>query len=89
MMSFRFDGVEVPFTPGQTVAGALLAANVLTLRSTRVAKRPRGVFCGIGICHDCLVVASGSPNVRACLLPAAESLDVVTQDGTGHDDLGV
>ena len=30
---------------------------------------PRGVFCGIGVCFDCLVTVNGRPNQRACLVP--------------------
>jgi hypothetical protein len=31
-----------------------------------VGGRPRGIFCGIGVCFDCLVVVNGIPDVRAC-----------------------
>jgi aerobic-type carbon monoxide dehydrogenase small subunit (CoxS/CutS family) len=47
------------------------------------------LFCGIGVCFDCLVVADGRPNQRACLLPARPGLEVTTQEGTGHDDLAI
>ncbi len=87
--TFRFDDRPVPFRPGQTVAAALLADGVRSWRTTRVAGRPRGVFCGIGVCFDCLVTADGQANERACLLPAREGMQVQTQQGTGHDELDV
>jgi NADPH-dependent 2,4-dienoyl-CoA reductase/sulfur reductase-like enzyme len=68
--SFSFDGREVPVRPGQTVAGALWAAGIRSWRTTRVAGRPRGLFCGIGACFDCLATIDGEPNRRACLVPA-------------------
>lgn len=81
---FRFDGREIPYMEGMTVGAALLAAGVRSWRTTRVGGRPRGLFCGIGICYDCLITVDGQPNQRACLRPAAPGLDVATQDGTGH-----
>jgi hypothetical protein len=87
--TFLFDGTEVAFLPGQSVGAALTAAGVRVFRTTRVSGRPRGLFCGIGICFDCLVVAEGRPNQRACLLPAGTGMVVTTQQGTGHDDLAV
>lgn len=85
---FGFDGRAVAFQPGQTVGAALWAAGVRSWRTTRGAGRPRGLFCGIGTCFDCLVTADGEPNQRACLLPASAGLDVRTQTGTGHPGPG-
>jgi hypothetical protein len=87
--TFSFDGRPVPFRAGQSVGAALTAAGVRSWRTTRVAGRPRGLFCGIGVCFDCLVVADGRPNQRACLLTARPGLEVTTQEGTGHDHLAI
>jgi D-hydroxyproline dehydrogenase subunit alpha len=75
-MTLSFDGREIPVRPGQTVAAALWQAGVRAWRTTRVAGRPRGLFCGIGACFDCLVTVDGSANVRACLEPARPGSDV-------------
>ncbi|MEV6616386.1 (2Fe-2S)-binding protein [Streptomyces sp. NPDC051051] len=80
-----FDGREIEALPGQTVAAALWSAGVTAWRATREGGRPRGVFCGIGVCFDCLVTVDGRPNQRACLVPAVPGADVRTQEGTGHD----
>jgi hypothetical protein len=82
--TFDFDGTAVPFVDGQTVGAALVAAGIRSWRTTRRAGRPRGLFCGIGVCFDCLVTVDGRPNERACLLAAVPDMDVRTQDGTGH-----
>jgi hypothetical protein len=42
------------------------------------------VFCGIGVCFDCLVTVNGQPSVRACLAEARPGDRVETQQGTGH-----
>jgi predicted molibdopterin-dependent oxidoreductase YjgC len=79
-----FDGRRVPVKPGQTVAAALWAAGIRSWRTTRETGAPRGVFCGIGVCFDCLVTIDGTPNQRACLAPASPGMVVTTQLGTGR-----
>ncbi|MFE8955797.1 (2Fe-2S)-binding protein [Streptomyces althioticus] len=81
-----FDGRLVEALPGRTVAAVLWAAGVTTWRTTRDGGRPRGVFCGIGVCFDCLVTVNGRPNQRACLVPARPGDVIRTQEGTGHED---
>lgn len=74
------DGRPVPVLPGQSVGAALLAAGVRTLRETRFGRRPRGLFCGIGMCFDCLVMVNGDAPVRACLTPARPGDRITTHD---------
>lgn len=81
---FSFDGTPVAALPGQSIAAALWASGRLSWRRTRHGDSPRGVFCGMGVCFDCLVVVDGSPNVRACLAPARPGATVVTQQGVGR-----
>ena len=80
---FSFAGQPVTAYPGETVGTALLAAGITTFRLTRQGGRPRGIFCGIGICFDCLVVVEGHLNQRACLTPAQPGLNVWPQEGAG------
>jgi aerobic-type carbon monoxide dehydrogenase small subunit (CoxS/CutS family) len=84
--ALTFDGREIEALPGQTIAAALWSSGVTAWRTTRGGGRARGVFCGIGVCFDCLVTVDGRPNQRACLVPAAPGADIRTQEGTGHDD---
>ncbi|WP_066909711.1 (2Fe-2S)-binding protein [Millisia brevis] len=65
-----FDGVPVPVRAGQSVGAALTAAGIVAWRRTRRGGRPRGLFCGIGVCFDCLITIDGEPDQRACLAPA-------------------
>ena len=80
-----FDGQHVEFRPGQSVGAALVAAGRPSWRSTRRDGAPRGIFCGIGVCFDCLVTIDGHPNQRACLVSCVDGMKVSTQGGTGHD----
>lgn len=83
--TLRIDDREVAALPGQTIAAALWRAGITSWRYTRRDGRSRGVFCGIGVCFDCLVTANGRPNQRACLTPAQPGDVVRTQEGSGHD----
>ncbi|MDN5795188.1 MAG: (2Fe-2S)-binding protein [Intrasporangium sp.] len=85
MSTFEFDGAGIEFRPGQTIGAALVAAGQVSWRTTRVGGVRRGLFCGIGICFDCLVTVEGEPNQRACLVVAEPGLTVTTQEGTGHE----
>lgn len=69
-----FDGRPIRTSPGESVGAALTNAGVRSWRSTRLAGRPRGLFCGIGICFDCLLSIDGQPNQRACLTPVAPGM---------------
>ncbi len=81
-IEFTFDGEKIVAISGQSVAAALLAANQRTLRKTRFNNNERGVFCGIGVCFDCLVVIDGITNQRACLIEAKPGMKVQTQVGS-------
>ena len=71
------DGAPVSAQAGQTVAAALMAAGWKSWRRS-LHGHPRGMFCGIGVCYDCLVTIDGEPNVRACQAPVADRMVVET-----------
>ncbi|MFF8845000.1 (2Fe-2S)-binding protein [Streptomyces sp. NPDC015127] len=83
------DGRPLPALSGQSVAAALWSAGILAWRTTRVGGRPRGAFCGIGQCYDCLATVNGTPNRRACLVPARPGDEITTQEGHGRAELSV
>ncbi len=74
---FSFEEREVEAHRGETVAGALLAAGVRSLRHAEGGGQPRGLFCGIGICFECRMEIDGQPNRRACMTPVAPGMKVV------------
>jgi predicted molibdopterin-dependent oxidoreductase YjgC len=84
-VTFTFDGREMVAMAGQTLAAALMASGVRSWRDTRVSHSPRGLYCGIGVCYDCLITLNGQPNTRACLVTVRSGDIVRTQEGTGHD----
>ncbi len=57
-MLILVDGTPVAAAPGQSVAAALMGAGIVHLRdSPRGA--PRGAFCLVGACQECLVEVDG------------------------------
>jgi predicted molibdopterin-dependent oxidoreductase YjgC len=75
--AIHVDGRLVNAEPGQSVAAALLAAGIFTFRLT-AGGRPRGIFCGMGVCFDCLVTIDGLADQRACITPVAPGMRIET-----------
>jgi D-hydroxyproline dehydrogenase subunit gamma len=63
----QVDGRQVTAYPGETIATVLLAEGYKVFRHSALSGEPRGPFCGMGLCFDCLVTVNGEPNVRACI----------------------
>lgn len=79
------DGVKVEAAEGDSVATTLLCMGQTAFRNTAVTSSPRGPYCGMGVCFDCLVTINGEGNRQACLTPVAEGMQIVT--GQGRRDL--
>ena len=77
------DGRPVRAFEGESVAAALLAIGKRALRTTSRRGEPRGLYCGIGLCFDCVMTIDGQPNVRACQTPARAGMRVDSQSGEG------
>jgi predicted molibdopterin-dependent oxidoreductase YjgC len=80
-LTLSFDGREVRAREGDSIASALLAAGVQVTRQTPVSGAPRGPWCMMGACFDCVAVVDGQRGVRTCMTPAREGLCVATQRG--------
>ena len=71
------DGVPVDAYAGETIATVLWAAGRRSFRRTP-GGAPRGLYCGMGLCHECLVTVDGVPNVRACMTPVRPGMRIDT-----------
>ena len=67
-----------------TIASALWANGKRVSRYTPERCDPRGLFCAIGYCSDCLMVVNGVPNTRTCVTPAIDGMRVGIQQGNGN-----
>lgn len=81
LVSFTFDGKTVQGYEGEPIAEALKALGVMVHRYTAKKHRPRGIFCAIGRCTDCVMIVDGVPNTRTCITPVREGINVQTQYG--------
>jgi len=80
-VSFMVDGRCIRAAPGDSVSTALLCAGYSALRLTAVSGVPRGAYCGMGVCFDCLVTIDGEGNRQACLTTVREGMRVEIRTG--------
>ncbi len=88
MVRITIDGDALDARAGEPVAAALLAHGRRICRTTIKTGEPRGVFCAVGLCTDCLMQIDGVPGIRACVTPVRAGMRVRTQDGFGTWDAG-
>ncbi len=72
------DGEIIPAFEGESVAAAMLASGRRVLRHTHPENQPRGIFCGMGVCFECLVTVAGGERVRACVAPVQDGMRIFT-----------
>jgi predicted molibdopterin-dependent oxidoreductase YjgC len=63
----EIDGIVVPAYAGESVAGVLMASGSRIFTQASPYNLARTLFCGMGVCHQCLVTVEGMRNVRACM----------------------
>ena len=80
-LRFTLDGAAAEGFEGDTVAAALLAAGRSACREAAVSGTPRGPYCMMGVCFDCLVTIDGIGNRQGCLVRLRNGMRVETQHG--------
>jgi hypothetical protein len=60
-----------------TIGACLMRASILILRHDNES-HPRGMYCGMGVCYECLVTVDDVSNVRACMTTARDGMIVST-----------
>lgn len=65
---------------GETIATAILAQRCYIGSD---AMRTHGLWCGIGICFECVVTVDGVPGIRACMRRVEPGINVRTQIDRG------
>ena len=77
-ISFEFEGKILNAYPGDSVAAALTSYGIMDLRET-ASGESRGIFCGMGVCHECLVDIDGEQNKRACMTKLKNGMKINRQ----------
>lgn len=72
-MTLQVDGAPVTAHAGESVAAALLAAGIKRLGRSPRADAPRGAFCYMGVCQECLIRIGGVP-AQACITPVRDGM---------------
>lgn len=83
-VTITVDGEPLQACEGEMIAAALTAAGKKVFRYTDKRHEPRGIYCGIGRCTDCVMIVNGVPNVRTCVTPVEAGMIIETQRGIGH-----
>jgi predicted molibdopterin-dependent oxidoreductase YjgC len=85
-VQITFDGEPLSALEADTVASALIAAGHRVFTIDPHDGSPRGGFCFVGRCSDCLMVIDGQPGTLACVTTVRDGMRVETQQGRGHWD---
>ena len=80
-VTLEIEGRAVTVPAGESVAAAMLVEGFAAFRETPVSQTPRGPFCMMGACFDCLVEIDGVPNRQACMTRVAEGMRVSAMHG--------
>jgi D-hydroxyproline dehydrogenase subunit gamma len=81
------DGVATRVRHGDSVAAAMLASEHSACRTTVVSGTPRGPYCLMGVCFDCLVTVDGAANRQGCMVQVREGMRIESQRGKPEIDL--
>jgi len=76
----HFNGKPVEARAGDTVASAMYRSGQRIFSRSFKFHRPRGLLCANGKCPNCLMNVDGAPNIRACVTPAREGMQVEHQN---------
>ncbi|AIK39260.1 (2Fe-2S)-binding protein [Bacillus pseudomycoides] len=84
-ISFQFNDKEYEAYENETIAAALLANGIRTLRVHEDSGTPRGIYCNIGHCSECRVTVNNQMNVRACLTVVEN--EMIVESGKQHPNI--
>ncbi|WP_313457512.1 (2Fe-2S)-binding protein [Stenotrophomonas sp.] len=76
LLSLMVNAQRVSVPEGATVAVAVAMAGT-AFRTSRGGE-PRAPLCGMGVCFECRVQIDGVAQLRACMVPAREGMEVLT-----------
>lgn len=80
-LTIHFEGRALPARDGDSIAAALLANNIIVMRTTTLSGAPRGAYCMMGACFECLAKVDGRTGVQTCMMPVRDGMRIERQDG--------
>ena len=79
------DGEAVEAYPGESLAAVLMVSGWRSFMAPDRYHLARTLFCGMGLCHQCLVNVDGKRSVRACMTPARPGMKITTIPAEGDE----
>ncbi|MDC6378879.1 (2Fe-2S)-binding protein [Pseudomonas graminis] len=84
----EFDGHKIQVPDNVNLAAALLEAGISSTRKTPVSGAPRGAYCMMGVCFECLVEIDGVSR-QACQVRTEPGMIISTHfpekiEGSGN-----
>lgn len=80
-LTIYFEGRALMARNGDSIAAALLANNIVVTRTTALSTAPRGPYCMMGACFECLAKVDGQTGVQTCMTPVRDGMRIERQDG--------
>jgi predicted molibdopterin-dependent oxidoreductase YjgC len=80
-LTIYFEGRALTARDGDSIATALLANNIVVTRTTALSAAPRGPYCMMGACFECLAKVDGQSGVQTCMTPVRAGMRIERQDG--------
>jgi hypothetical protein len=75
------EGSDIRVPEGASAAAAVLLAGFASIRDTPVNGTPRGPYCMMGVCFDCLAEINGVANRQSCMVTVAPGMAIRRQHG--------
>ena len=80
LVTITVNGKVIEAIEGEPIAAAILASGIKVFRHTPKLHSPRGVYCAIGRCTDCVMRVNGVPSIRTCITPVESGMIVESQE---------
>ena len=77
--SFRYQGETFTGIDGDSIASAMVRNAHLICRKNESGDG-RGIFCGMGVCHECAVEVDGIEGVLSCMTALKEGQEISVQE---------
>ena len=78
-IEITLDGAALKVPAAVSVAEALLLAGTAPLRRSVISGAPRGPYCMMGSCFECLVTINGVADRQSCLVTVTEGMRIERQ----------
>ena len=74
-ISFTFNNQVYKAKEGDSISAALFSNNILINRKT-AKNTPRGSFCFMGVCFECLVSIDGKSGIQSCKRKLIDGMEI-------------